>query len=74
MIDPKDSLKNLKRISPNRGSLKNSLNLDLNENIAGLPNDFIDEVCARISGKFLSSYPNFNWNFGIQKNGNTRKF
>jgi len=59
MAKVKSQLENLIRVQPDNEARMNCLRLDLNENIAGLPEQFVREVLAQVDAEFLATYPNY---------------
>lgn len=59
MPELKPHLKNLYRILPFKKSRMGYLRLDMNENVSGLPEDFLKEVMSEINPNFLATYPEY---------------
>ena len=56
MVKINPVLETLTRVFP-EGGRGDFLRLDMNENPEGLPVDFVEEVCAKITPAFLATYP-----------------
>lgn len=57
---PKKHLRDLYRINFASMSREGCLRLDMNENVIGLPKDFIKGIFSEIDADFLSSYPQYH--------------
>lgn len=55
----KAHLQNLVRIQPDNEARSACIRLDLNENGAGLPEDFVREVLSRVDADYLCTYPKY---------------
>ncbi|MGN2369744.1 aminotransferase class I/II-fold pyridoxal phosphate-dependent enzyme [Clostridium cagae] len=64
MVKCRDSLKQLFRNSLPKSNYNGYLNLNMNENVSGLPKEFLDKVMLKVTPKFLASYPNY---YNLQK-------
>ena len=56
MVYVNPSISQTKRVFPEQGR-REFLRLDMNENVDGLPKDFVEEVRKEITSDFLSAYP-----------------
>lgn len=55
----RNHLKNLYRTHSEINDRKNYLRLDMNENVDGLPDDFIKSVLNHVDGNFIATYPEY---------------
>ncbi len=59
MIEPKKQLEQLVRVQPDNEARLQCLRLDLNENVSGLPDEFVKGIAAEIDAEFLCTYPQY---------------
>lgn len=60
MLKAKSHLKNVTRANIEKITRKGFLRLDMNENVMGLPNNFVKRAISEINPDYLSSYPEYN--------------
>ncbi|MBZ0165417.1 MAG: histidinol-phosphate aminotransferase family protein [Candidatus Omnitrophica bacterium] len=59
MTDVKACIESLVRIQPDNEARESCLRLDLNENVGGLPEDFVRGVLSRVDAEYLATYPKY---------------
>lgn len=58
-MNENEHLRSLERVQPDNEFRRGCLRLDMNENIQGLPEKFIESVVADIDAAFLATYPKY---------------
>lgn len=59
MAKVKSHLKDLYRTNPDDKNRSGCLRLDMNESVAGLPEDFVKNMLSGINSQYLASYPGY---------------